>query len=133
MAIYDIFDAEKTAQTPPPEQPEQPPLSSSRSDRLFSCVAARIFFILLFVADLFWALYSTTGFLISGALTLLSACKISATKHVCMKFWISIKRSLVCGLSLIIAFFSPAFGIMVACTYFLMYDKAGLEEVVPSS
>ena len=43
------------------------------------------------------------------------------------------RRALVCGLSLLIAICSPAFGIMVACTYFLMYDKEGIEEVVPAS
>jgi hypothetical protein len=47
--------------------------------------------------------------------------------------WTSIKRSFVCALALLVALFSPAFGIMIACTYFLMYDKAGMEEVVPSS
>ena len=47
--------------------------------------------------------------------------------------WVSLRRSLVCGVSLFIALFSPAFGIMIACTYFLMYDKSGIEEVVPSS
>ena len=47
--------------------------------------------------------------------------------------WVSLRRSLVCGVSLLIALFSPAFGIMIACTYFLMYDKSGIEEVVPSS
>jgi hypothetical protein len=49
------------------------------------------------------------------------------------KACVSVRRAFVCGLSLIVALFSPAFGIMVACTYFLMYDKAGIEEVVPRS
>jgi hypothetical protein len=49
------------------------------------------------------------------------------------KAWVSLRRSLVCGVSLFIALFNPAFGIMIACTYFLMYDKSGIEEVVPSS
>ncbi|MBI3236532.1 MAG: hypothetical protein HYZ48_02320 [Chlamydiales bacterium] len=49
------------------------------------------------------------------------------------RMWLTVKRSLVCGLSLFITLFSPAFGIMIACTYFLMYDKTGIEEVVPAS
>ncbi len=49
------------------------------------------------------------------------------------KAWLSIKRSLACGLALLAAIFSPAFGIMIACTYFLMYDKSGIEEIVPVS
>jgi hypothetical protein len=133
MAIYDIFETEKKAETAPPEQKQEAPAAPSGSDRFFSCVAARAFFILLFVADLVWCLYSLSGLIVSGLVTLLTGCKISLTKRLSQKFWISIKRSLVCGLSLIIALLSPAFGIMVACTYFLMYDKAGLTEVVPSS
>jgi len=49
------------------------------------------------------------------------------------KCWLAIKRSFVCALALMTAVFSPAFGIMIACTYFLMYDKTGIEEIVPES
>ncbi len=42
---------------------------------------------------------------------------------------LTIKRALVCGISLFIALFNPAFGIMIACTYFLMYDKWYLRQV----
>jgi hypothetical protein len=44
---------------------------------------------------------------------------------------LNIRRSLACGLGLIIGLIAPSFGIMVACTYFLMYDKKGIDEVVP--
>jgi hypothetical protein len=36
-------------------------------------------------------------------------------------------------LALLIALLSTGFGIMIACTYFVMYDKEGIDEVVPSS
>ena len=49
------------------------------------------------------------------------------------KSWISLKRSFICGIALVLALLSPALGIMIACTYFLMYDKSGVEEVVPSA
>ena len=45
---------------------------------------------------------------------------------------LNMRRSIVCSLALFVGLFSPPFGIMVACTYFLMYDKAGMEEVVPA-
>ena len=32
-----------------------------------------------------------------------------------------------------VAIFSPSLGIMFSCTYFLMYDKAGIDEIVPSA
>ena len=38
----------------------------------------------------------------------------------------------ILGFSLIVAIVSPALGTMFACTYFLMYDKKGIDEVVPS-
>ncbi len=118
MAIFDISQA-KTS--------EKDPESSS----LFSCIAARLFFLLLFLADLFWCLYSCAIFCVTGALSLVFRAPL--VRKAAKKAWISVKRSLVCGLALLVALFSPAFGIMVACTYFLMYDKAGMEEVVPSS
>jgi hypothetical protein len=47
--------------------------------------------------------------------------------------WLSLKRALVCGLSLFISLFSTGLGVMIACTYFVMYDKEGIEKCVPSS
>ena len=70
--------------------------------------------------------YSLIGLLCTGG-------KVPHFKTFSDKYWISLRRSLVCGVSLLITLFSPAFGIMVACTYFLMYDKSGIEEVVPVS
>ena len=134
MAIYDIFEQQQTAHAAPPQpEPEtrQEPLRTP--DRLFTRIAARLFFILLLIADLLWASYSLLLLLFTSLATLLTAGRVAPMRKYALKFWISTRRSLVCGLSLILALFSPAFGIMVACTYFLMYDKAGLDEVVPSS
>lgn len=132
MAIFDIFEAEKlrAAQNASHEKIEQP---ESPRDRLFSILAARLFFVLLFVADLLWAVYSLILLSLTLSFSLLTGGKMPFVKKLTHKFWMGFKRSLVCGLSLLIALFSPAFGIMIACTYFMMYDKAGLEEVVPTS
>ncbi len=134
MAIYDIFEAEKPAEEKAASKQEvRDEVQTLMRDRLFSSIASRLFFFLLLIADIFWAAYAVTLFSLSSVLTLLTCGKLSITKAFARKMWTSIKRSLVCALSLLVALFSPAFGIMIACTYFLMYDKAGMEEVVPSS
>ena len=139
MPIYDIFEPEE------PEEEQQLELdlpedenhgdeeTYSKRDRLFSTLVARLFFFLLLVADIAWIAYSVILFSLSLLGYLLTFCKFPFFKESASGFWISVKRSFVCGVSLFLALFSPAFGIMVACTYFLMYDKAGIEEVVPAS
>lgn len=133
MAIYDIFEKERadSAKAAQPEQIDQSP--TSKRDRLFSALAARLLFILLFVADLLWSVYALILLSLTLVFSALTAGKMPFVKKLTHKFWMAFKRSLVCGLALLIALFSPAFGIMIACTYFMMYDKAGLDEVVPSS
>ncbi len=138
MAIYDIFEPEEEQEAqqleldlPGEERPEEEPFS--KRDRLFSTCVARLFFFLLLIADVAWIAYSTALFAICLAGYGLSFRKFYFLKDCFLSFWVSVKRSFVCGISLFLALFSPAFGIMVACTYFLMYDKEGIEEVVPAS
>lgn len=134
MAIYDIFEAEKhTDEKAASKQEVRDEVQTLVRDRLFSSIASRLFFFLLLFADIFWAVYAVTLFSLSSLLTLLTFGKLSLVRRFACKMWTSIKRSFVCALALLVALFSPAFGIMIACTYFLMYDKAGMEEVVPSS
>ena len=132
MAIYPLFETEKAERIalhpPKSEAPKQ-----ALPKRPFSSISARLLFIILFIGDLFWIVYSCALLVLSTAATLVFLGKIPALRKTTLRAWISVKRALVCGLALIIALFSPAFGIMVASTYFLMYDKAGLEEVVPAS
>ncbi len=124
--IYDIFEPKEKE-----EVIEKPP--QSLKDRFFSSLASRLFFFLLLIADLLWAAYAISLLLLSTALVALCCNQVSAFKSLLHSSWISVRRAITCGLSLFIALFSPAFGIMVACTYFLMYDKAGVEEIVPAS
>jgi len=130
MTIYDISDAEKKQQKAEEAAQEK---KISKKDQLFSSLAARLFFALLLLADIFWAVYAITLWIISFSLAFVSGFKISFLRKAVSSFWLSVKRALVCGLSLFIALISPAFGIMIACTYFLMYDRVGIEEVVPQS
>jgi hypothetical protein len=149
MAIYDFSKAEKNelnASPLPkhrsfeeeeisaePEMAETLQSKAKKRDRFFSSFAARLFFLLLLGGNLFWTCYALIRLSFSMIGRLLTADRVSFFKSIGEKAWISLRRSLVCGVSLFLALFSPAFGIMIACTYFLMYDKSGIEEVVPSS
>lgn len=146
MAIYNIFDyAEKAALTSEDAKKTIDKVNlaeakvgfheeaTSRRDRFFSSLAARFFFLLLLVADLFWGVYIVAVILIASTFSCLTCFKISFLNRLLAKFYLSLKRFLVGGLSLFVAMISPALGIMFACTYFLMYDKEGIDEVVPSS
>jgi hypothetical protein len=117
------------------QEPSIEELGSTRSkrDRFFSSSAARLFFLFLLVADVLWTFYNVLLLAVVGLSFLISGCKLERGKPFLLKTWISFKRSLVCGISLMIALISPSFGILIACTYFLTYDPSGIEEVVPSS
>jgi hypothetical protein len=148
MAIYDFSKAEKSEfktsdllqhsypeEKVPPEpemETEDQPEIENRS-QFFSSLAARLFFFLLLIGDLLWTCYAVSLFCFSLLGLLFSWGKIDYFRLLKDKAWVSVRRSLVCGVSLLIAIFSPSFGIMIACTYFLMYDKSGIEEVVPTS
>lgn len=147
MAIYDFSKAEKNeyktsplpqnlyseeeSVTAEPEQAEEMP--GKARGRFFSSLASRLFFFLLLIADVLWTCYSLSLLVLSLVGSAVSLKKISYFRVLRERAWVSLRRSLVCGVSLLIALFHPAFGIMIACTYFLMYDKSGIEEVVPSS
>lgn len=130
MPIYDIFETKEE-----PEVDPQPPVSApaSRKDRIFSILTARLLFLLLLVADLLWATYSLVLLSLSLTLNLLTLFKLKKPREQMKKQWVALRRSSVCGIALTVSIFSPALGIMIACTYFLMYDKTGIQEVVPTS
>lgn len=138
MAIYDLSDVKPNPyQQELPLNYEEPKCESketlSRKVSFFSSFAARLFFFVLLIADIAWGAYSlllTFLTLLANALTLF---KVSELKKLLLSRYFSLKRSLICGISLLIAIFSPSLGIMIASTYFIMYDKAGIDEVIPTS
>ncbi len=122
MPIIDISDVKET---------EEGSISSETpKDRFFSSMTARILFFVLLIGDLAWAAWTLCKMALFISLFLVTFGK---SKSQLQKSWLALKRAGVCGISLVIALFSPALGIMVACTYFLMYDKSGIQEVVPRS
>ena len=108
------------------------PKESGKSN-IFSALAARFFFFLLLIADIIWGAYSLVAVLVKAALHICSLCQINPLKKSLQRSFLSLKRSIVSAIALMIAIFSPALGIMFSCMYFLMYDKTGVDEVVPSS
>jgi len=46
---------------------------------------------------------------------------------------VNMKRAAVCLIALLVALFSPALGIMFSCLYFMVYDKLGIDEIIPTS
>lgn len=148
MAIYDFSKVDKNGMKVPvipevhskeadaavePEAPKDSQPETCRRDRFFSAVAARLFFVLLLIGDLLWICFSLIRLLVSLAGLACTGGRVPFFKTLGEKAWISSRRSMVCGVCLLLALFSPAFGVMIACTYFLMYDKSGIDEVVPST
>lgn len=150
MAIYNIFDYYEKESTERVFQHMGPRInpdafttnrideqfvvvSTSGRDQIFSALAARFFFFLLLVADLVWCVWSFGAFSVKLVLNIVTFFQVAYLKKSLAKSWLSIKRSIVCAIALLIAIFSPALGIMFSCMYFLMYDKTGVDEVVPAS
>ena len=147
MAIYDFSKMEKNALSasvvPHVQHVEAIPSDvqetqviqpeTSKRDQIFSAVAARLFFLLLLIGDVLWIGFAMAKLCVSLVGAACTGGKVPFFKALSEKAWISARRSFVCGVCLLMALFSPSFGIMIACTYFLMYDKSGIEEVVPSA
>ncbi|MCH9811806.1 hypothetical protein K0U07_03470 [bacterium] len=143
MTIYNIFDYAETSN----EFEDRTSFSqegarrhqnyiqdpSSRKDRILSAVFARLFFLCLLVGDVFWGVFSLLSFTLKFSLNLLTFFRIKKLRKSLKSTLLALKRSFVCSIALTIAIISPALGIMFSCMYFLMYDKKGVDEIVPAS
>ncbi len=132
MAIYQFEEVQKESFTETFEHNEPIDKKKEGGSHLFSTIITRFCFLLLLVADAVWIVYNSIVLLLASTCLLVTAGKNPFFKRMLNKSGLHFRRSVTCGLSLFIGLFSPPFGIMVACTYFLMYDKAGMEEVVPA-
>lgn len=146
MTIYNIFDyAETTNQFEGNESSN--PFSkekstkhdnyiknpSSKKDLFLSAFFARMFFLCLLFVDILWGILSIALLIVKLTLNLLTVFKIKRLTKSLKKTFLAVKRSIICCIALVIAIISPALGIMFSCMYFLMYDKNGVDEIVPSS
>lgn len=130
MPIYDIS---KTKECEPTANEGISQDAPAGKDRFFSSLTARLLFFVLLIGDVLWAVYAFAVLALTSVINLMTFCKFSSVVGQMKKQWMALKRSCVCGVALLVSLFSPALGIMIACTYFLMYDKTGIQEVVPSS
>ncbi len=126
MAVFDIHDYIETAPEEPPIAPTAP-----RQDKFLSSVLARALFFLLLLADVAWGCFAFLKYVIGCAVRLLTLNRRGRT--FCARQRLALKRSSICALSLLTSLFSPSIGILFGCTYFMVFDKEGIDEVVPSS
>lgn len=146
MTIYNIFDYAETSNEFENAEHAAPYLKdkgrkhenyiqdpSSKKDAFLSAFFARMFFLCLLVADICWGAFSIALFGIKLALNILTAFQFKMLRKSLKKSFLAVKRSIVCMIALTIAIISPALGIMFSCMYFLMFDKTGVDEIVPSS
>lgn len=139
MPIYDISGLpkhpreERSSYSGENVDPRSAANFSKEKTSFVSSFLSRLFFTALLLLDLAWGVYAAFFFVLGFLGGVLTLGKVPYFWKLRAKGWLSVKRSLACGLSLLAAIFSPAFGIMIACTYFLMYDKSGIEEVIPAS
>lgn len=106
-------------------------MEKEASSSLFSKVSARLFFFLLFLADTVWLISSLLQLTLSALATLITYGKVQKVRQFMLKKWLAVKRAFSCFFALFMALFSPALGTMFACSYFLMFDKKGVDEIVP--
>ncbi len=98
----------------------------------FSYLYTRLCILCLLGLDAIWLVFLLGKVAVYGVLQIVCLGSSATLQAGLMKGCASIRRALVCGLCLLISLLSPALGIMVGCAYFLMYDKSGVEEIVPS-
>ena len=139
MPVYNIFeqtekeDDEELVQKKSPFSEDLFQHGASfEKGSLFASIAARLFFFMLLIADLAWGVWTLFALLGSLCCHLLLGCKCRQVGSFLQRRYLNLKRSSLCALALLISLFSPALGMMVACSYFLMYDKKGVQEIVPS-
>lgn len=107
--------------------------SAPKARHWVSTLVTRLFFLLLLLADLLWATYTLAMLSLVAIVSLMTGFKWTLSRQGLDRYWLTFKRCLVCGLSLFVGLFSPTFGIMIACTYFITYDKEGMDEIIPAS
>jgi len=127
MAIYELFPSNE-------EKPKQEKIVfTPRNFSFSSSIVSRLFCLFLFAASVIWMTYAFLIFSISLLLNLLTVFFFPPLKKSLFQRLINVRRSLICIFCLLLAFFSPSFGMMVGCSYFLMHDKDGIDQVIPHS
>ena len=128
MAVFDLHDyiqPEKMTEMPSFEP------SSPKKEKLLSAFLARALFFLLLIADIAWGTFALFKYTIGCMLRLLTLNRRG--RSFCQRQTLTLKRAAICLLALFTSLFSPSIGILFGCTYFMVFDKEGIDEVVPQS
>lgn len=98
-----------------------------------SRLASRFFFIFLLFLNVIWLVLAVGYFLVALGLNLAFLRMSIRLGQFQQKAATNMKRAAVCFVALFVALFNPALGIMFSCLYFMMYDKMGIDEIIPAS
>jgi hypothetical protein len=126
MSSIDVFAEEK-------KESEVTEKSSTFFRSFYSFMSTRFCVLFFLVLDVAWFIFSLSKMMLYTLLHVVFIGSSSVLKNSLIKSCTSTRRSLVCGLCLLLSLCSPALGVMVGCAYFLMYDKTGIEEIVPNT
>lgn len=99
----------------------------------FVFIGVRLFSVVLLALDVIWFGFLLLKITLCGFLQLCYLGSSSSMQLRLIKSCILVRRSLVCALCLLVALVSPSFGITIGCVYFLMHDKQGVDEMVPTA
>src|SRR5689334_23142393 len=102
MAFYDFSKTDKESAVAQTTISECEPTLKKRV-QIFSSLATRLFFLLLLLADVLWIGYALIRMGIALIGIGVSGGKVGYFKTLAEKGWIYVRRSLVCGVSLLIA------------------------------
>lgn len=133
MAIYQLFEQEKKETFTDTFDSHDIPMESPKKGRVFSTLVTRFCFFLLLLVDMAWFFWNSALMVVSLFCFMITLGKVSLFQKFLAKTYLHLRRSIVCYIALLIGLFSPSFGIIIACSYFLMYDKEGMQQVVPAS
>ncbi len=86
---------------------EDAPIQKKSS--FFSSLAARVFFFLLLIGDVLWLCYALALLTLSLIGSLITLSRLKLFSELRANAILTIKRSLVCGISLMVALFQPRF------------------------
>jgi predicted PurR-regulated permease PerM len=127
MAIHELFPQEDVSIK------KETLIFTPKSFSFSSSLMTRLFSLFLLSICLIWTLFAVTAFCISFMLNTVSAFLVPILKRGIKRRFSNVRRSVLCTFCLMIALVSPSFGMMVGCSYFLMHDKEGIDQVIPRS
>jgi len=107
--------------------------SHIKSNSSITAITSRFFFILLLMLTLIWMTVALCLYGVASLFHHMTFRSSSIGKRFYEKALVNVKRAAVCMIALIVALFNPALGIMFSCLYFMVYDKLGIDEIIPTS